>query len=87
MTKITTLKFNDKEAEILHAKLYGMYSDVKAYILKVKADTLEDDGVGHIKFSDTDELKISMTMCRHSLLDAIAHFESGAAKVVEEYKD
>jgi len=53
----------------------------------VKADTLEDDGVGHIKFSDTDELKISLTMCKDSLLDAIAHFERGAAKVVEEYED
>ena len=76
MTKITNLKFKDNEAEILYAKMYYVYGEVKAYILKVKPDSLEDDGVGYIKFRDYDEWEIALTMCRDSLLDAIGHFES-----------
>jgi hypothetical protein len=71
----------------IYAKLNNVYTEVKAYTLKVKADSLKDDGVGHIKFRDTDGWETSLTMCRDSLLDAIGHFESGSAKVVKEYED
>ena len=52
-------------------KIYAL-----AYCIVVVIATVEDDGVGHnIKFRDTDEWEISLTMCRDSLLDAIGHFE------------